>query len=54
MATASTEQTPTGNKETPMQKAIREMKERLRKQREAEGKGDYVAPTEVPGPTEIN
>jgi hypothetical protein len=53
MTTSNTQQDQAAV-ETARQKAVREMKERLRKEREARGQGPYVPPTDVGGPTRLN
>jgi hypothetical protein len=53
MTTSNTQQVP-AETESARQKAIREMKERLKRERKARGQGPYVPPTEVGGPTRLN
>jgi hypothetical protein len=52
MATADTK--IEGAAETPRQKAIREMRERLERERKKKGQGPYQAPTRIEGPTRLN
>jgi hypothetical protein len=53
MTTANTQQVPEAI-ETARQKAVREMKERLKRERDKDGRGPYVPPTRGDGPTRLN